>query len=688
MNCDRRTGLTVLAVAALFVLCPLLNVGCSSAEAGSDYNIGFGQGDGFTVAYIDSETEGLGILDMDFEALPSGEAVYLTIDGNTSAPISQSDVSSIYVPRMSKGVHTISVECGGYRDSAVMTVKAFVAVESITLSQESADLYVGDSVVLTATIVPSDATYQEITWGSDDTSVATVDNGRITAVSAGTARITAECGGITATCTVNVTVFVPVTDISLDAVSKDLKIGETFVLKATVVPDNATDKTVRWSSGNLGVASVNGGTVTAVSAGTATITAESNGRTAICIVTVKESEISDTETTIETDEKTGDVTKTTTTTTVFPDGSITVDESITVKDKNGNELSSTESRTAVTEGTDGSISKDTVSVTTKKDGSKTETSQSVVTKTDGSIISDESEKNTDPNGIITKERTVSVIDSKVVTTAKETADSSGNIKRESVSAIESQTMIDGTVAKTTVEKSIIDTAAEQIKTVKEKIPEVEPVVEVTVSTASGVRTVSATISAESVSKVSGDAGIRLKSSLGTVVLNNASVKNVSKENADVSISFSLVDKDIELSEDQKRSVGDSPVYDIDLSAGDKKIHELGGKATVIIPYTLSDGADPSKVAIWYLKDDGSLVKVDNAVYDPETKTVTFTVDHFSKYVVDVDTSDDSNNNGTGLNSAVIVGIVVAIVLIVAAGVIVFVIMKKKKNNGGDKTVEE
>ena len=84
-----------------------------------------------------------------------------------------------------------------------------VAVESVTLNKTELTLEVGGEETLTATVAPDDATDKAITWSSDNTAVATVNNGKVTAVAAGTATITATADGKSATCTV--TVNAPVT---------------------------------------------------------------------------------------------------------------------------------------------------------------------------------------------------------------------------------------------------------------------------------------------------------------------------------------------------------------------------------------------------------------------------------------------------------------------------------------------
>ena len=82
-----------------------------------------------------------------------------------------------------------------------------VAVSNVLISKETLSLEVGQSETITATIVPSDATNKNVTWESSDESVATVSNGKVTAVAEGTATITVKTddGGFTATCDVTVT---------------------------------------------------------------------------------------------------------------------------------------------------------------------------------------------------------------------------------------------------------------------------------------------------------------------------------------------------------------------------------------------------------------------------------------------------------------------------------------------------
>ena len=160
-----------------------------------------------------------------------------------------------------------------------------IPATSIKLDTDSKTMSVGDKAKLTATVTPADST-DKVVWESSNEKVATVDaNGNITAQAAGTAKITATAGTVSAECTVTVEAA-KVTEVKLDKTAVSLKAGETAQLTATVLPDNAADKTVTWTSSDEKVATVVNGKITAVAAGKATITATAGGKSAACTVTV------------------------------------------------------------------------------------------------------------------------------------------------------------------------------------------------------------------------------------------------------------------------------------------------------------------------------------------------------------------------------------------------------------------
>ncbi len=209
---------------------------------------------------------------------------------SSNASVASVDASG-KVSAVAEGTATITAKAGDKTATCSVTVtKKVVAVESVTLDKSSLELNEGETATLTATVKPDNASDKTVTWSSSKTSVATVDaNGKVTAVAEGTATITAKAGNKSATCSVTVTKnVVAVESITLDKSSLELNEGETATLVATVKPDNATNKTVTWSSSRTSVATVDAnGKVTAVAEGTATITAQAGDKTATCTVTVK-----------------------------------------------------------------------------------------------------------------------------------------------------------------------------------------------------------------------------------------------------------------------------------------------------------------------------------------------------------------------------------------------------------------
>ena len=193
---------------------------------------------------------------------------------------------------------TVTATNAGGSDSKEFTLKVMsTPVENVTLEPSTLSLAVANVAQLAAVVTPDDATNKNVTWSSSDTSIVTVTqdstNGlkaTVTAVAPGTATITVTTadGGKTATCAVTVTQ--PVTDVTLDKTTMDLFVGNGGTLTAKVQPDNASNKTVNWTTSNAGVATVDAnGKVTAVGAGKATITAtaaDGSEKKAVCEVTV------------------------------------------------------------------------------------------------------------------------------------------------------------------------------------------------------------------------------------------------------------------------------------------------------------------------------------------------------------------------------------------------------------------
>ncbi|SDZ37987.1 HYR domain-containing protein, partial [Proteiniborus ethanoligenes] len=206
-------------------------------------------------------------------------------------------VSNGVVTPVSAGTTTITVTTDDGNKTAtcdVTVTAATIPVTGVTLDQTTMNLTVGGATgTLTATVAPAEATNKNVSWSSSNEGVATVSNGVVTPVSAGTTTITVttDDGNKTATCDVTVTAAtIPVTGVTLDQTTMNLTAGgATGTLTATVTPEKATNKNVSWSSSNEGVATVSNGVVTPVAAGstTITVTTTDGGKTATCTVTVE-----------------------------------------------------------------------------------------------------------------------------------------------------------------------------------------------------------------------------------------------------------------------------------------------------------------------------------------------------------------------------------------------------------------
>ncbi|MDO4325994.1 MAG: Ig-like domain-containing protein [bacterium] len=184
-------------------------------------------------------------------------------------------------------------------------------LQSITLNASSVSLAANATYQLHATMNPADATdasLDQIVWTSSDASIASVDKtGKVTALSAGSAKITAALNGKSATCTITVSASgseqptqptqptqpqqKPLQEIRLNAASLSLYKDDSYTMKLIMVPADATDATLDqavWTSSDESIASVDeNGNITAVAVGSAVITAELNGKTATCTVRIR-----------------------------------------------------------------------------------------------------------------------------------------------------------------------------------------------------------------------------------------------------------------------------------------------------------------------------------------------------------------------------------------------------------------
>lgn len=169
----------------------------------------------------------------------------------------------------------------GYSENG--TIDKLVAVSSITIDgEQTLTLKVNEVATLVATVLPDNATDKTIEWTSSDNDVVEVARGRLLAHKAGDAVITATAkDGQGAKATVTVKVIVEAESVEVSG-AKHVAINGTVTLAATVAPENATDKTVTWTTDNDKIATVDkNGVLTGVAEGKVVVTATTaNGKTA------------------------------------------------------------------------------------------------------------------------------------------------------------------------------------------------------------------------------------------------------------------------------------------------------------------------------------------------------------------------------------------------------------------------
>ena len=194
----------------------------------------------------------------------------------------------LYVPLGTKDLYSTSEIWKNFWN---IVEKDYVPLESVSFESEDISIFTGDTKELTLLITPENATYSNITWTSSNEKIVSVsEDGLITAVSPGSAIITATIENLSASCTINVSdPIIDAEQIILNLDKAELSIGETLQLEATVLPEDTSDKTVSWNSSNESVATVSeDGLVTAISAGEVIITATCGEVSAECIITVLE----------------------------------------------------------------------------------------------------------------------------------------------------------------------------------------------------------------------------------------------------------------------------------------------------------------------------------------------------------------------------------------------------------------
>jgi len=225
----------------------------------------------------------------------SGRAVTWTSSDITVATV---DTTTGKVKAIGPGQSMIKATTTGKSNSSRLSVSAPapIPVASVSVSPLTASLQVGSSVQLSAVTLDSNSnvlTGRVIGWGSSNTTIATVSSsGLVTAVAAGSVSVTASSEGQTASAAITASAppSVPVASVSVTPATSSLQVGGTAQLSAITRDANnnvLTGRVINWSSSNTGISTVSAsGLVTAIVAGSATITALSETKTGTAAITV------------------------------------------------------------------------------------------------------------------------------------------------------------------------------------------------------------------------------------------------------------------------------------------------------------------------------------------------------------------------------------------------------------------
>ncbi|MDG0791516.1 Ig-like domain-containing protein [Cohnella ginsengisoli] len=486
---------------------------------------------------------------------------------------------------------------------------AFVpAPESVTANKSQASLEIGATLQLNAQVTPAYGD-PRLTWSSSDDAVATVDaTGHVTAIGAGSAVIEATTvnGKKAEVALTVVTEIVPVTGVNVDQEPFSLIAGTAGQVTATIMPAEATNKTVVWTSSDTSVATVGAdGKVTAKAPGTATITAttEDGGFTATTTVTVTKStdpEPVDTKVTgVSVDKASLDLI-------VGATGQLIA--TVAPADATNKTVVWTSSDTSVaTVGADGKVTAKapgtaTITATTEDGGFKAAATVTVTAPAGG----------VNPDPVVTSPpasdngtpATNVDADGRVKIAAK--PDATGNVKASLTAASLAQA-----IAKATSGKLQIQVDA----------PQASGKIEVELPVGELLKT-DGTI--KSLSIRSGDVDMTLAID-ASVLGADAKTLNVSMVPAQRG----------ELSEQARQLVGDRPVYDLDLRVDGEKVSSFGSKGAVVvsIDYTLKAGEDVSGLVIFFIGEDGKMEPVKRSGYDEANGRITFRPAHFSRYAV-------------------------------------------------------
>ena len=175
--------------------------------------------------------------------------------------------------------------------------------------------------------------------------------------------------------------------------------------------------------------------------------------------------------------------------------------------------------------------------------------------------------------------------------------------------------------------------------------------------------------------------VSIETSNGDIIIEKEVLSSILENTKAESVSFEVEDAKNKLTEEQKKAVGDRPVYDISIKAGNENVTSFNGKAiTISLPYTLKAGEDPKNIVVYYVKEDGSLDKI-NCEY--KNGKVIFDTDHLSKYVIGYEEQDkpvtpDTPEDKKESSNNTIYYAVAAVIIILIIIALAYYFMKKKQ----------
>ena len=223
--------------------------------------------------------------DVSFYSVVDKPGVVVSADGNKITPVAVGNAKVAFKPNLPDPDKTLS---------AMISVDVRAHVKTVSVSSPNSTISVGGQVQLEVAVSPENAYDKTVTWSSSNKAVATVTStGLVKGLSNGEVTITAtsnESPSVSESCKIKVT-NIEVSSIELNKYNLSMTVGDSETLIATVLPDNAPDKSLEWESYKPDVATVDqNGKVTAVSKGQATIRVRSKAKAGVykdCMVTVE-----------------------------------------------------------------------------------------------------------------------------------------------------------------------------------------------------------------------------------------------------------------------------------------------------------------------------------------------------------------------------------------------------------------